>query len=115
MKIIKLTTALWLVLLGQGNVLAQNWSSHLHLREEKDLHFKKITNIKTIKQSMSRLPNRNLQLVKNWLGNNQIESEILVNQTKIIASSEAEKSFNFSSWKSVWFGCCDTRMPKGFV
>ncbi|MES2677469.1 MAG: hypothetical protein V4612_04055 [Pseudomonadota bacterium] len=114
----KSITALLIVVLGQSNILLQSYVASLEKAkylseniEEKHTHgaSKKLLKFSSAKQSMATIKEKKLVDLKiNFLSSNQENQSLIVNHN-LKANYAEQRKFNYSSIKSIWFGCCENR------
>lgn len=116
MKLLKPLTALLIVLLGQNNIFIQNQLLFLEQLpqlykkkviekfEEVEYHRKsKVSKLAT--QTVSRFRN-NKQLALSWNLDKKDDQSTISSTESLPVFYKIPDRFNFSSIKSVWFGCC---------
>ena len=115
----KSITALLIVVLGQSNILTQTYLASLEKAkylyestEEKHTHSssKKLLKFDSAKQSMGTLgEKKSVSLKTNLLDGKSNNNQILAQNYDLKSNYFEQLKFNYSSIKSIWFGCCETK------
>ena len=121
MKSLKISLAVLIVALGQGNVFLHNRSFSSHgLQDFAEKSQRKFFQFQSEKQKFSRLPRQkqlNLKVIlqarenKTAQGNQNNNSIILV-ASNLVENLRNNRQFDFRQIKEIWpiwFGCCKTQ------
>ncbi len=113
MKSLKLSLAVLIVALGQGNIFSYNYSFLLHeLQNLTEKTNKKLSATEADKQRVSRLPSqKNLNLKILQIRENQANQNhsIILAAVNLGSDLISNRQFDFRQIKKIWpiwFGCC---------